>query len=214
MAEPGRPDFHGRGPAHGRALLAGRKRPASRWCGWPRSRWREPSDGKPLDIESLTQWLAAPCRAGLFAHRSPQGRRRQGRRHHERRLCRAAPRAAGAGDGAARWWSPRPSPFSPTGWTRSSGSRAARCAGWWPARWTSTATRRNSLRWPSRCVRRRRPAAMPARPASSSWSSWARPTSSWTPTTRAWCRWWIGSGHTPSTSAPATSTWSRGASRA
>jgi len=29
-----------------------------------------------------------------------------------------------------------------------------------------------------------------------------------------WCRWWTGSGNTPSTSARATSTWSRGASRA
>jgi general secretion pathway protein E len=38
-----------------------------------------------------------------------------------------------------------------------------------------------------------------------------RPTSSSTPTTRAWCRWWTGCGSTPSTSAPATSTSSRGA---
>jgi hypothetical protein len=33
----------------------------------------------------------------------------------------------------------------------------------------------------------------------------------WTPTTRAWCRWWTGCGSTPSTSAPATSTSSRAA---
>ena len=47
------------------------------------------SDGKPLDIETLTQWLAG--RAGLdYLRIDPaQGRRRQGRRHHERRLCRA-----------------------------------------------------------------------------------------------------------------------------
>jgi len=45
-------------------------------------------------------------------------------------------------------------------------------------------------------------------------SNWAAPTSSSMPTTRAWCRWSTGCGSTPSTSARATSTWSRGASRA
>jgi general secretion pathway protein E len=44
-------------PAHHRALLAGRKRPAPAGapgqCGHARA-----SDGKPLDIEMLTQWLA------------------------------------------------------------------------------------------------------------------------------------------------------------
>jgi general secretion pathway protein E len=56
--------------------------------------------------------------------------------------------------------------------------------------------------------------AVPAAPASSSWWNWARATSSSMPTTRVWCRWWTGCGSTPSTSAPATFTWSRGASRA
>ena len=63
MAEPGRRDLRRRGQAHDRALLAGRKRPALRWCGWRQSRWTRAADGKPLDIESLTQWLAG--RAGL-----------------------------------------------------------------------------------------------------------------------------------------------------
>jgi general secretion pathway protein E len=39
-------------------------------------------------------------------------------------------------------------------------------------------------------------------------------TSSSMPTTRAWCAWWTGCGSMPSTSAPATSIWSPGASRA
>lgn len=51
--------------------------------------------------------------------------------------------------------------------------------------WTSRATRPSSMRWPSRCARRRRPAAARAVAASSSSSSWAGPTSSSTPTTRA-----------------------------
>ena len=60
-----------------------------------------------------------------------------------------------------------------------------------------------------RAPRRARPRRSPA---SSSWSSSARPTSSSTPTTRAWSRSSTGSGSTPSTSAPPTSTSSRGAS--
>ncbi len=70
------------------------------------------------------------------------------------------------------------------------------------------------LRWPSRCARPTRAVARPALAASSNWWNWARPTSSSMPTTRAWCRWWTGCGNTRLTSAPATSTWSRGASRA
>ena len=78
------------------------------------------SDGKPLDIETLTQYLAQ--RAGLDYLRIDPLKVDvgQGRRHHERRLCRAAPRAAGAGDRHRGGGGHRPSPSSPTGWPRSS----------------------------------------------------------------------------------------------
>src|SRR3989344_3384148 len=116
--------------------------------------------------------------------------------------CRSPPR---------KWWWLRPSPSLRTGWRRWSVSPGARCAAWWPARWTFTGLLQSFLPWPSPCVPRRRQGATPGAVASSSWWSWARATSSSTPTTRAWSRWWTGSGNMPLTSARATSTWNHGA---
>jgi hypothetical protein len=55
------------------------------------------SDGKPLDIESLTEYLAS-APAAVPAHRPAQGGCGPRGRHHERHLCRAPQGAAGAGD--------------------------------------------------------------------------------------------------------------------
>ena len=84
------------------------------------------SDGKPLDIETLTQYLAGRAGLDVPAHRSAEGRRGQGRRHHERRLRRAPQGAAGAGDGQRGGGGHRRALRRPTGSTRSSARPGAR----------------------------------------------------------------------------------------
>ena len=53
-------------------------------------------NGKLLDIEALTEWLAGALRAAVPAHRPAAGRRRPRRRGDVDHLRRAAPRAAAA----------------------------------------------------------------------------------------------------------------------
>ena len=125
VAEPGRRHFRRGGAAHHRALRPGRKRPASAGAagrGGDGARQRRQAAGHRV----AHAVAGRPRRPGLPAHRPAQGGRGQGGRHHERRLCRAPPGAAGAGERQPRWWWPPPSPSSPTGSTRSSASRAAR----------------------------------------------------------------------------------------
>ncbi len=167
---------------------------------------------RPLDTEALTEWLAERIAACRYLRIDPLkadvGRVADVMSVHYAESRCALPVQVAATEVVIA----TAEPFD-TGWVAEieAHTRAQRASWCWPTRRTCASTRPSSMRWPSRCARRRRAARSRRRPASSSWSSWARPTSSSMPTTRAWCRWSTGCGSTPSTSAPATSTSSRGA---
>ena len=155
-----------------------------------------------------------PLRPAVPAHRPAEGRRRPRRRRHVDHLRRAPPRAAAAASGLTEVTIATCEPLD-IGWVAEIEAHTRKRRASWssPARSRSRATRPSSTRWRARCAPRIKTRRDRRRwPASSSWSSSARATSSSTPTTRASCRWSTGCGSTPSTSAPPTSTSSRAAS--
>ena len=88
IAEPGRHR------AHGAPLRRRQQRRSTRWCASAAPNLKRVGDGKILDVETLTEWLAKRSQAALHAHRSAQGRRRPRRRRDVDPVRRAAPRLA------------------------------------------------------------------------------------------------------------------------
>ena len=167
---------------------------------------------KPLDIEALTDWVAGCAKLAYLRIdplRADVGRVAEVMPVQYAESRRALPVKVGPTEVTIA----TAEPFD-VGWVTEIENHLRRHgAAWWcPAPTTCAATPPSSTpcRAQVRAAQKSR-RSQRAPPASSSWSNWARPRGSSTPTTRAWCRWSTGCGSTPSISAPATSTSSRGA---